>query len=149
MPEDDIPNDFRQVRISRLTLGLIMSVATISGIVVWNAAQVSNKITSISVDLEKVQSQMEEYGEPDAQVLTRLDSIERLVEDFDIKAIENRLVNLDRGMVLYTTFLDELDRSGEQLRWELDDLWHRTEAFEEACRTKTWCDEELDDWFRN
>ena len=36
MAEDDISNDFKQVRISRLTLGLIMTVASVSALILLN-----------------------------------------------------------------------------------------------------------------
>ena len=87
---EDIEGDFKQIKISRLTLGLIMSVAVTSGVIVWNAAQVAGRI-----------SELEEW-------------------------------------------IDELDRdNGEELRWELDDLHHRSYAFEEALRSRTWGDEIL------
>ena len=38
---EDIESDFKQIKISRLTLGLIMSVAVTSGVIVWNAAKVA------------------------------------------------------------------------------------------------------------
>jgi len=80
---------------------------------------------------------MEEYGEPDAQVLTRLTSIERLVEEFDVKTIQSRLTTIETWAYVELTerleeleeFWDELDRDGEQLRYELDDLHHHKDAF--------------------
>ena len=41
--------DLKQVKVSRITLGLIMSVAITSGVVVWNAASIAGRID----DLEK------------------------------------------------------------------------------------------------
>ena len=49
---NEIAEDFKQIKISRLTLGLIMSVAITSGVVVWHGAQVANRIG----DLEHTQS---------------------------------------------------------------------------------------------
>jgi len=137
MNEDDISNDFKQVRISRLTLGLIMTVASISGIVVWNAAQVSNKINTLSIDIVQLQQEMEDIGEPTV-VLSRLDSIERTLGDIDLKGFETRLSTIETWAYVELTerlekveqFIDELDRdSGEELRYELDDIHHHKDAF--------------------
>ena len=39
---------------------------------------------------------------------------------------------------------DEFDRdSGEEFRWELDDLHHRAWVYEEALRSRNWGDEML------
>jgi len=41
-------------------------------------------------------------------------------------------------------WIDELDRdNGEEFRWEIDDLHHRSWAFEEAIRSRKWGDEAL------
>jgi len=137
MGEDDISNDFKQVRISRLTLGLIMTVASISGIVVWNAAAVSNKINTLSIDIVQLQEDMEDIGEPTV-VLSRLDSIERTLEGIDLKGFETRLSTIETWAYVELTerleeveqFIDDLDRdSGEQLRYELDDIHHHKDAF--------------------
>jgi hypothetical protein len=137
MAEDDISNDFKQVRISRLTLGLIMTVASISGIVVWNAAAVSNKINTLSIDIVQLQEDMEDIGEPTV-VLSRLDSIERTLEDIDLKGFETRLSTIETWAYVELTerlekveqFIDELDRnSGEEIRNELDDMHYHKDAF--------------------
>ena len=134
---DDIAQDFKQIRVSRLTLGLIMTVASVSAVVVWNAAAVANRIDGMESSVSRLQAEMEEYGEPDAQVLTRLTSIERLVEEFDVKTIEGRLTTIETWAYVELTerleeleeFWDELERDGEQLRYELDDLHHHKDAF--------------------
>ena len=46
---EDLEQDFRQIKISRLTLGLIMSVAVTSGVIVWNAAQVVIRYVELSL----------------------------------------------------------------------------------------------------
>ena len=137
MGEDDISNDFKQVRISRLTLGLIMTVASISGIVVWNAAAVSNKINTLSIDIVQLQEDMEDIGEPTV-VLSRLDSIERTLEGIDLKGFETRLSTIETWAYVELTerleeveqFIDDLDRdSGEEIRNELDDMHYHKDAF--------------------
>ena len=137
MAEDDISNDFKQVRISRLTLGLIMTVASVSAVIVWNAAAVSNKINTLSTDIVQLQEDMEDIGEPTV-VLSRLDSIERALEGIDVKGFETRLATIETWAYVELTerleeveqFIDDLDRdSGEQLRYELDDIHHHKDAF--------------------
>ena len=139
---DDIEGDFKQIKISRLTLGLIMSVAVTSGVIVWNAAQVAGRISELEVTVNRVQADMNDLSfETDPTILIRLDSLEDKIDelaDMDHNAeLTSRIVELEG-------WIDELDRdNGEELRWELDDLHHRSYAFEEALRSRTWGDEIL------
>ena len=139
---DDIEGDFKQIKISRLTLGLIMSVAVTSGGIVWNAAQVAGRISELEVTVNRVQADMNDLSfETDPTILIRLDSLENKIDelaDMDNNAeLTSRIVELEE-------WIDELDRdNGEELRWELDDLHHRSYAFEEALRSRTWGDEIL------
>ena len=149
---EDIEGDFKQIKVSRLTLGLIMSVAVTSGVIVWNAAQVAGRISELEQTVNRVESDMNNLSlETDPVILGRLESIERTLLAFDANEIGNRLTNLDRGVQLGEDRLDaleewhdELDRNdGEELRWEIDDLNHRSYAFEEAIRSRNWGDEIL------
>ena len=139
---DDIEGDFKQIKISRLTLGLIMSVAVTSGVIVWNAAQVAGRIGELEDTVNRVESDMNDLSfETDPTILIRLDSLENKIDelaDMDHNAeLTSRIVELEG-------WIDELDRdNGEELRWELDDLHHRSYAFEEALRSRTWGDEIL------
>jgi len=139
---EDIEGDFKQIKVSRLTLGLIMSVAVTSGVIVWNAAQVAGRISELEVTVNRVQADMNDLSfETDPTILIRLDSLEDKIDelaDMDHNAeLTSRIVELEE-------WIDELDRdNGEELRWELDDLNHRSYAFEEALRSRTWGDEIL------
>ena len=139
---DDIEGDFKQIKISRLTLGLIMSVAVTSGVIVWNAAQVAGRIGELEDTVNRVEADMNDLSfETDPTILIRLDSLEDKIDelaDMDHNAeLTSRIVELEE-------WIDELDRdNGEELRWELDDLHHRSYAFEEALRSRTWGDEIL------
>ena len=139
---DDIEGDFKQIKISRLTLGLIMSVAVTSGVIVWNAAQVAGRIGELEDTVNRVEADMNDFSfETDPTILIRLDSLETKIDelaDMDHNAeLTSRIVELEE-------WIDELDRdNGEELRWELDDLHHRSYAFEEALRSRTWGDEIL------
>jgi|TARA_R100001143_G_C3321195_1_gene114868 transcriptional regulator with XRE-family HTH domain len=139
---DDIEGDFKQIKISRLTLGLIMSVAVTSGVIVWNAAQVAGRIGELEDTVNRVEADMNDLSfETDPTILIRLDSLETKIDelaDMDHNAeLTSRIVELEE-------WIDELDRdNGEELRWELDDLHHRSYAFEEALRSRTWGDEIL------
>jgi hypothetical protein len=139
---DDIEGDFKQIKVSRLTLGLIMSVAVTSGVIVWNAAQVAGRISELEVTVNRVQADMNDLSfETDPTILIRLDSLENKIDelaDMDHNAeLMSRVVELEE-------WHDDLDRNnGEELRWELDDLNHRSYAFEEALRSRTWGDEIL------
>ena len=39
--------------------------------------------------------------------------------------------------------IEEIQQRLEEIGWELGDLWWRTDMNEQACRSKTWCD----DWY--
>jgi len=139
---DDIEGDFKQIKISRLTLGLIMSVAVTSGVIVWNAAQVAGRIGELEDTVNRVEADMNDLSfETDPTILIRLDSLENKIDelaDMDHNAeLVSRIVELEE-------WHDDLDRdNGEEFRWEIEDLHHRSYAFEEALRSRTWGDEIL------
>ena len=73
---DDI-TDIKRIGVSRLTLGLIMSVASISGVIVWKAASVANQIS----DLEAKVAVIEQNTGTDSSVLAKFDEIQNGVEE--------------------------------------------------------------------
>ena len=139
---DDLEQDFKQIKISRLTLGLIMSVAVTSGVIVWNAAQVAGRIGELEDTVNRVEQDMGELQiETDPTILLRLDSLEEKIDEL---ADMDHNVELTSRIVELEEWIEELDRdNGEELRWELDDLHHRSWAFEETLRRPTWGDEML------
>ena len=139
---DDLEQDFKQIKISRLTLGLIMSVAVTSGVIVWNAAQVAGRIGALEDTVNRVEQDMGELQiETDPTILLRLDSLEEKIDEL---ADMDHNVELTSRIVELEDWIEELDRdNGEELRWELDDLHHRSWAFEETLRSRTWGDEML------
>ena len=139
---DDLEQDFKQIKISRLTLGLIMSVAVTSGVIVWNSAQVACRIGELEDTVNRVQQDMGELQiETDPTILLRLDSLEEKIDEL---ADMDHNVELTSRIVELEDWIEELDRdNGEELRWELDDLHHRSWAFEETLRSRTWGDEML------
>ena len=87
--------DIKRIGVSRLPLGLIMSVASISGVVVWKASSVANQIS----DLEAKVAVIEQNTGTDSRVLAKLDEIQHGVEEnadsiSDVRAA--RLDDLDR-----------------------------------------------------
>ena len=142
---EDVEQDFKQIKISRLTLGLIMSVAVTSGVIVWNAAQVAGRISELEDTVNRVEHDMGELSlETDPAILVRLDALEEAIDelaDSDPNAeLVSRIVELEE-------WIDELDRdNGEEFRWEIDDLHHRSWAFEEAIRSRKWGEEALKDF---
>ena len=139
---DDLEQDFKQIKISRLTLGLIMSVAVTSGVIVWNAAQVAGRIGELEDTVNRVEQDLGELQiETDPTILLRLDSLEEKIDEL---ADMDHNVELTSRIVELEEWIEELDRdNGEELRWELDDLHHRSWAFEETLRSRTWGDEML------
>ena len=142
---EDIENDFKQIKVSRLTLGLIMSVAVTSGVIVWNAAQVAGRIGELEDTVNRVEQDMGELTlETDPTILIRLDSLEKKIDELadmeGLDEIDQRLENLE-------IWIDELDRdSGEEFRWEIDDLHHRSFSLEQAIRSRPWGDDFLRDY---
>ena len=92
--------DIKKIGVSRLTLGLIMSVASISGVVVWKAASVANQIS----DLEAKVAVIEQNTGTDSSVLAKLEEISDGVQEN-----ENGIANL------HAARLDDLDRFAPSL----------------------------------
>ena len=155
----DVVTDLKQVKISRITLGLILSVAVTSGVVVWNAAQVAGRID----DLEKTVTVIEQNTGTDSAVLARLASIEEGVST-NADALENmRLARVEDTRNFASSTLMEIvvgDLEGVKLQMEsllnivesgvdefdeiherIDSLESRIDLNEEACRSKKWCEE--------
>ena len=87
---DDI-TDIKRIGVSRLTLGLIMSVASISGVIVWKAASVANQIS----DLEAKVAVIEQNTGTDSSVLAKLDEIQNGVEENEDSISDVRAARLD------------------------------------------------------
>lgn len=138
---EDIENDFKQIKVSRLTLGLIMSVAVTSGVVVWNAAQVAGRIGELEDSVNRIQMDMDDVQATDPTILIRLDDLEEKIDEL---ADNDPNAELVARVAELEDWIDELDReNGEELRWEIDDLHHRSYAFEQAIRSRVWGDEAL------
>ena len=159
----DVVADLKQVKISRITLGLILSVAITSGVVVWNAAQVAGRID----DLEKTVTVIEQNTGTDSAVLARLASIEEGVST-NADALENmRLARVEdtrnfasstmveiivgdmESIKLQMESVLEIVESGidefDQIYERINSLEYRVDLNEEACRTKAWCEKFYDD----
>ena len=142
---EDIENDFKQIKVSRLTLGLIMSVAVTSGVIVWNAAQVAGRIGELEDTVNRVEQDMGELTlETDPTILIRLDSLEKKIDEL---ADMEGLNEIDERLGYIETWIEELDRdSGEEFRWEIDDLHHRSFSLEQAIRSRPWGNDFLRDY---
>ena len=111
---EDIENDFKQIKVSRLTLGLIMSVAVTSGVIVWNAAQVAGRIGELEDTVNRVEQDMGDLTlETDPTILIRLDSLEKKIDELaDMEGLDE----IDGRLAYIETWIEELDRdSGEEL----------------------------------
>lgn len=138
---EDLETDFKQIKVSRLTLGLIMSVAVTSGVVVWNAAQVAGRIGELEDSVNRIQMDMDDVQATDPTILIRLDDLEEKIDEL---ADSDPNAELVARVAELEDWIDELDReNGEEFRWEIDDLHHRSYAFEQAIRSRAWGDEAL------
>ena len=141
---NDVAEDFKQIKISRLTLGLIMSVAITSGVVVWNAAQVAGRIGDLEHTVQMIQQQ--DNGAY-AAVLDRLDNLERQIAGIgpiDTEDIEEDVLDLEE---MLEEFMEEMDQRFEDRNYELGDIWWRIDVLMQVIRTRAWGDELLDQHF--
>ena len=144
--------DVKKIGVSRLTLGLIMSVASISGVVVWKAASVANQIS----DLETKVAVIEQNTGTDSSVLAKLDEIEEGIVA-NASAIDSvraaRLDDLDRfapsliveaiasDMNVLIEDVDEMKEIIASMAWvpsEFSTIWDRIYLAEEAIQSKNW-----------
>jgi hypothetical protein len=138
---NDVAEDFRQIKISRLTLGLIMSVAITSGVVVWNAAQVAGRIGDLEHAVQMVQQQ--DNG-ADAAVLARLDNLETQIANIgpiDTEDLEEDVLDLEE-------LIEDLERRlDEDFSYQLGDLWWRIDVLTEVISSRAWGEELLREQF--
>lgn len=108
----------KDLRVSRLTIGLLMSVAATSGIVVWQAAQLANRITGLEATVVELQ---ETTG---AEFVTQLETIGNAVA-----------ANADRIDDLHAARISDLERFAPEhlvqvLIENVAELSHRVETLE-------------------
>ena len=140
---EDIESDFKQIKVSRLTLGLIMSVAVTSGVIVWNAAQVAGRIGELEDTVNRVEQDMGELQiETDPAIIARLDNIERSISAFDGDEISDRIEDLEE----IAAEVEELLWDGE-IRWQIDDLFWRTDGLINILRDREWGRDAIQEWF--
>ena len=133
---NDIAEDFKQIKISRLTLGLIMSVAITSGVVVWNAAQVAGRIG----DLENTVQVIEQgNNSSDSAVLARLDNLERQIAGINPVSTEE----VEEDLIDISELVEDLQLRIEEYSYQLGDLWWRTDILLDAVSSRPWGDEFL------
>ena len=137
---NDIAEDFKQIKISRLTLGLIMSVAVTSGVVVWNAAQVAGRIGDLEHTVQIIQQQ--DNG-ADAAVLARLDALETQIANIspvDTSEIEEDVMDVSE-------LIEELQEWLQDFDYQLGDMWWRTDILMNAIQSRPWGAEFLQQQF--
>ena len=140
---EDIESDFKQIKVSRLTLGLIMSVAVTSGVIVWNAAQVAGRIGELEDTVNRVEQGMVELQiETDPAIIARLDNIERSISAFDGDELADRIEDLEE----IAAEVEELLWDGE-IRWQIDDLFWRTDGLINILRDREWGRDAIQEWF--
>ena len=140
--------DIKQVKVSRITLGLIMSVAITSGVVVWNAASIAGRID----DLEKQVQVIEGNTGTDSTVLAKLDEISQGVMENaggldDLRSA--RVDDLSRFTPSHVTSamaadLEQIKEVVAGLGWipiEINALHERADLAEDAIRSKSWGDD--------
>ena len=171
---DDVVDQLKKVQVSKLTLGLVGSIVAVSAVVTWNAAQVASRIdiledsvaaievvdTSNLVTSAQLLAAIQAIPAPepvDLSDLATTDMVESLVaveqaayEDLsdDLEDLQDSVAALLLDADREPEWVDDIEAIQQRLEevgWELGDLWWRTDMNEQACRTRTWCDEWYDD----
>ncbi len=143
---DDV-TDIKRIGVSKITLGLIMSVAVVSGTVVWKASQVASQIS----DLEEKVAVIEQNTGTDSSVLAKLDEIQNGVQQNAnaISAVRAaRLDDLDRfapSLIVEAIArdLEDVKQIVAGLNWvptEFTMVHERIDLAENAIRSKSWGD---------
>ena len=134
---DDSVNDIRELKVSKITLGFIASILFVGGTVAWTAAGTANRISNLEDTVHEIETNK---SVADQAVLSRLESLERTIENMepqDTSGLESTVKDMEDA-------IEELERRLEEdIQWQIGDLWWRTDMIEDACRTKTWCDDIL------
>ena len=168
---DDVVAQLKTVQVSKLTLGLVGSIVAVSAVVTWNAAQVASRIdiledsvaaievvdTSNLVTSTQLLAAIQAIPEPqpvDLSHLATTDMVQSLVaveqaayEDLsdDLEDLQDSVTALADKEPEWVDDIEAIQQRLEEVGWELGDLWWRTDMNEQACRTRTWCDEWYDD----
>lgn len=58
----DVVTDLRQFSLSRVTLGLILSVAMIAAVITWNSARLVARIDQLEAAVESIEDSMDMNG---------------------------------------------------------------------------------------
>ena len=58
----DVVTDLRQFSVSRVTLGLILSVAMIAAVITWNSARLVARIDQLEAAVESIEDNMDFNG---------------------------------------------------------------------------------------
>ena len=58
----DVVTDLRQFSLSRVTLGLILSVAMIAAVITWNSARLVARIDQLEAAVESIEDNMDFNG---------------------------------------------------------------------------------------
>jgi len=139
---DDV-NDIRELKVSKITLGFIASILFVGGTIAWTAAGTANRISNLEDTVMVIESNK---TFADQAVLQRLESLEKAIENAptpDNSRIEEKLEDIESEIDDWNNWREE------DLQWQLNDLWWRTDVIERACRTKVWCDDILRKEFQN
>ena len=139
---DDV-NDIRELKVSKITLGFIASILFVGGTIAWTAAGTANRISNLEDTVMVIESNK---TFADQAVLQRLESLEKAIENAptpDNSRLEEKLEDIESEIDDWNNWREE------DLQWQLNDLWWRTDVIERACRTKVWCDDILRKEFQN
>jgi Kef-type K+ transport system membrane component KefB len=55
----DLPTDIRQVSVSRVTLGLVLSVATIAFSIAWSSSRLVARLDAVEATVDAIQDSMD------------------------------------------------------------------------------------------
>ena len=77
----DLPTDIRQVSVSRVTLGLVLSVATIAFSIAWSSSRLVSRLDAVEATVDAIQDSMD--MRPFARVEDVTEDIEHIWAEMD------------------------------------------------------------------
>ncbi len=124
-------DELKNVKVSKLTLGLIMSVAATSGMVVWQAAQLANRIGGLESTVVQLQEAtgaefVAQIGDLTSAVQANAQAIDDLtdarvadIERFAPEHLVDVLIDEIEGLKVRVADIEDLDIEGDR-----DAVWY-------------------------
>ncbi len=138
---DGAIDNLSDIKVSKVTLSFLCSLIGLAAFITWNASSIANRIGELE---ETVIEMQQSNNGADSQVLARLDNLERQISGIgpvDTEDLEEDILDLEE-------LVEELQqRLDEDISWQLNDIWWRTDVLIDVLNTRPWGEELLRQYF--